>query len=51
MVALVEDGAVVLLPRAVLKERLQGMFAGVRTSLADELMADRRREAKIEDRG
>ena len=50
LVAMVDDGAVVLMSRSVAKARLRGMFASVRTSLADELIADRRREATDEDR-
>ena len=51
LVALVDDGAVVLMPRSEVKRRLRRMFAGVRTSLSDELIADRRREARLEDEG
>jgi AbrB family looped-hinge helix DNA binding protein len=51
LVALVEDGGVVLLPRAQVKRRLRGMFAGIRTSLAGELVEDRRREARREEAG
>jgi AbrB family looped-hinge helix DNA binding protein len=51
LAALVQDGGVLLLPRAEVRRRLRGMFAGVGTSLADELLADRRREAAVEDRG
>lgn len=51
LVALVENGAVLLLPRAEVKRRLRGMFAGIGTSLSAELIAERRREAAVEDRG
>jgi AbrB family looped-hinge helix DNA binding protein len=50
LVAMVDGGAVVLMSRSVAKARLRGMFASVRTSLADELIADRRRDARDEDR-
>lgn len=48
LVALVDQGAVVLAPRHVLRRRLRAMFAGVEGSLADELLADRRAEASAE---
>jgi AbrB family looped-hinge helix DNA binding protein len=51
LVALVQDGGVLLLLRAEVKRRLRGMFAGVATSLAGELLEDRRRDAAAEDRG
>jgi len=51
LVALVERGGVLLLPRSEVKRRLRGMFADVKTSLADELIGDRRREALREERG
>jgi AbrB family looped-hinge helix DNA binding protein len=51
LVAVVQDGGVLLLPRAEVKARLRGMFAGIKASLAEELLADRRREAAAEDRG
>jgi AbrB family looped-hinge helix DNA binding protein len=50
LVALIDGGAVVLLPRPEVKRRLRGMFAGVATSLSAELLADRRMEAAGEDR-
>lgn len=49
LVALVEDGAVVLLPRSEVKRRLRGLFAAIGTSLSAELLSDRRREAQRED--
>ena len=45
LVVLVEGDGVLLIPRAAVKQRLRGMFAGVKTSLADELIADRRMAA------
>jgi AbrB family looped-hinge helix DNA binding protein len=50
LVAIVEAGGVLLLPRSEVKRRLRSMFDGIRPSLADELIADRRREAEVEDR-
>jgi AbrB family looped-hinge helix DNA binding protein len=50
LVALVEEGGVMLLPRAEVKRRLRRMFAGAGTSLSAELLRDRRREAEREDR-
>ena len=50
LVAMVDDGAVVLMPRSVAKARLRSMFASVHTSLADELIAERRQEARDEER-
>jgi AbrB family looped-hinge helix DNA binding protein len=49
LVAMVEEGAVVLMPRDEIKRRLRAMFAHVRTSMADELIAERRAEAARED--
>ncbi len=51
LVALVEDGGVLLLPRGEVKRRLRRMFAGVEGSLASELIAERRREAAAEASG
>jgi len=51
LVALVEGVGVLLLPRDAVKERLRGMFAGVRTSMAEELIRDRRAAAAKESRG
>ena len=51
LVALVDDGGVLLLPRAEVKRRLRGMFAGIGTSLSAELLEDRRRAARREDAG
>jgi AbrB family looped-hinge helix DNA binding protein len=49
LAALVQDGGVLLLPRTEVKRRLRGLFSGVETSLAGELLEDRRREAAAED--
>jgi len=51
LVALVEGDGVLLLPRDAVKQRLRGMFAGVRTSMAEELIRDRRAAAAKESRG
>lgn len=48
LVALLEGDGVLLLPRAAVKQRLRGMFAGVGTSMADELVRDRRAAAAEE---
>lgn len=50
LVALVEGDGVLLLPRDAVKERLRGMFAGVRSSMAEELIRDRRAAAAKESR-
>jgi AbrB family looped-hinge helix DNA binding protein len=50
LVAVVDDGGVLLLPRSEIKRRLRSMFADVRPSLADELISDRTHEAGREDR-
>jgi AbrB family looped-hinge helix DNA binding protein len=48
LVALVEGDGVLLLPRAAVKQRLRGIFASIGTSLADELIRDRRAAAAEE---
>jgi AbrB family looped-hinge helix DNA binding protein len=50
LAVLVDDGAVVLVPRDVVRKRLRAMFAGVKGSMSEELMAERRAEAKAEAR-
>lgn len=50
LVAMVDDGGVLLLPRSEVKRRLRDMFAQVPVSLSRELIEDRRREARLEDR-
>ena len=47
---MVDRGGVLLLPRSEVKQRVRSLFAGVRQSLATELIADRTREAEREDR-
>ncbi|MEO8639260.1 MAG: AbrB/MazE/SpoVT family DNA-binding domain-containing protein [Chloroflexota bacterium] len=51
LVALVEGDGVLLLPRSAVRERLRGMFTNVRTSMAKELVRDRRAAAKRESSG
>lgn len=50
LVALLEGDGVLLLPRDAVKQRLRGMFADVRTSMAEELIRDRRAAATEESR-
>lgn len=45
LVALVEGEAVVLVPRAAIRSRLRSLFADVGTSMAAELIAERRADA------
>jgi bifunctional DNA-binding transcriptional regulator/antitoxin component of YhaV-PrlF toxin-antitoxin module len=51
LVAMVEGEAVVLAPRSAVKTRLRSMFAGVTTSMSQELLADRRAAAARESEG
>ena len=51
LVALIEGEAVVLVPRSAIKSRLRSIFAGVDTSMRDELIADRRAEASRDASG
>jgi AbrB family looped-hinge helix DNA binding protein len=51
LVAVVEEGGVLLIPRGNVKRRLRALFADVQGSLAAELIADRRREAEWEASG
>jgi AbrB family looped-hinge helix DNA binding protein len=48
LVAMVEGDGVLLLPRGAVKGRLRGLFAGSPTSLAGELIVDRRAAAAEE---
>ena len=48
LVSLVEGEAVVLVPRSAIKSRLRSMFANVGVSMAGELIAERRAEARRE---
>ncbi|MPZ88769.1 MAG: AbrB/MazE/SpoVT family DNA-binding domain-containing protein [Nitriliruptorales bacterium] len=45
LIALIENGAVVLVPREGVEQRLQAMFRDVGASMADELIQERRAEA------
>lgn len=51
LVALVEGESVVLVPRSAIKSRLRSMFADVERSMADQLIAERRAEARRESSG
>ena len=51
LVAFVEGQGVLLIPRAAVKHRLRSMFAGVKSSMAAELQAERRAEVERESRG
>ncbi len=48
LVVLVDDDAVVLVPRAAIERRLHAIFKGVPVSMADELIEERRAEASAE---
>jgi AbrB family looped-hinge helix DNA binding protein len=48
LVAFVEGEAVVLVSRSAIKSRLRSMFADVNVSMRDELIGERRAEAKRE---
>ncbi len=48
LVAVLEGDGLLLLPRHAVKRRLRGLFAGASTSLADELIAERRAAAAEE---
>lgn len=50
LAAMVEGDAVVLLPRSAVKRRLRSLFADVGTSIADELIEERRAAAADESR-
>lgn len=51
LVVLLEGEGLVLVPRAAVKRQLRGMFAGVKTSMAAELVRDRRAAAEAEEAG
>ena len=46
LAVLVDDGAVVLVPREHVRRRLRAMFAGVPTSMSGELLRERKAEAR-----
>jgi len=50
LVALVEGEGVLLLPRVAVRQRLRSMFADLETSMAEELVRDRRAAAAEESR-
>ncbi len=45
LAVLVDDDAVVLVPRSAIERRLHAIFRGVPVSMADELIGERRAEA------
>lgn len=50
LAALSAGDGVLLLPRVAVKRRLREMFAGIKTSMAEELIAERRAAALEESR-
>jgi AbrB family looped-hinge helix DNA binding protein len=50
LAVVVEGDAVVLLPRSAVKARLRAMFADLRSSMAQELIEERRAAAAEESR-
>ena len=48
LAVLVDDDAVVLVPRAAIERRLHAIFKGVPVSMTDELLEERRAEAAAE---
>lgn len=51
LVARAEDGRLIFEPKAAVVARLRARFKGIEGSLADELIAERREEAKHEAEG
>jgi AbrB family looped-hinge helix DNA binding protein len=51
LVAVLEEDGVLFLPRHAVKRRLRALFAGSGTSMAAELLAERRRAAAEESAG
>jgi AbrB family looped-hinge helix DNA binding protein len=51
LVLIVRGSELVLLRREDVRENLRALFAGVDRSLADELVGERRREARTENKG
>lgn len=51
LAALREGDGVLLMPRDAIKRRLRQMFADLESSMADELLADRRIAAREESTG
>jgi len=45
LAVLVDEGAVVLVPRDALRSRIRAMFGSLEVSMSEELLADRRAEA------
>ena len=51
IVASVEDDRLVIRPRRAVEEELWGLFDGLDRGLADELISERREEARRDDAG
>ena len=51
MVASVQDDRLVIRPRRAVEEELWGLFDGLDRGLADELISERREEARRDDAG
>lgn len=51
LAVLVDDGAVVLVPKHVVRKRLQAMFGSLKTSMSEELRAERAAEARADAKG
>ena len=45
LAVLIDEGAIVLVPRESVEDRLLALFKGVQTSLSEELLEERRAEA------
>jgi AbrB family looped-hinge helix DNA binding protein len=50
LLAMVDGDSIILMPRDAVKTRLRSMFAGVKTSMRDELISERRAAAAAESR-
>jgi AbrB family looped-hinge helix DNA binding protein len=50
LIAVLEDDGVLLLPRAAIRKQLRSLFRDMPSSLADELIAERRAAALEESR-
>ncbi len=50
LAVLVDEGAVVLVPKEHVRNRLRAMFAGVKTSMSRELLVERAAEARADAR-
>lgn len=50
LLAMVDGESIVLIPRDAVKTRLRSIFAGVKTSMREELISERRAAAAAESR-